>query len=125
MVWATCTIIHDKFQGKLKNVWIRTISATYIDVNWKLDCSDGIGIVTGYRIYYCAIKNPENPYCIEPERNITIKGDFNTMNGNVTNLKPYTTYRLSVAVITVKDEGPRSDDKLNTTLESCKYYNVN
>ncbi|XP_076280238.1 cytokine receptor domeless isoform X2 [Lasioglossum baleicum] len=119
MVWASCTVIHDKIVGKMKSVWINRIASDYIEVGWKLDCSDRIGIVEGFNIYYCPIVSPYNLNCKGPKLNTTIRADPHTIHGIVTNLKPYTTYRLSVAVLTKNKEGLHSDPLYNTTLEAA------
>jgi cytokine receptor domeless len=49
--------------GKMKSVWINRIGSTYIEVGWKLDCSDRIGTVQGFNIYYCPIVSPYNLTC--------------------------------------------------------------
>ncbi|XP_031844734.2 cytokine receptor domeless isoform X1 [Nomia melanderi] len=118
MVWASCTVIHDNIVGKMKSVWINRIGSNFIEVGWKLDCSDRIGIVEGFNIYYCPIVSPYNLNCKGPKLNTTIK-DPHTIHGIVTNLKPYTTYMLSVAVLTKNTEGLHSDPLYNTTLEDA------
>lgn len=98
-MWASCTVIHDRVVGKMKTVWINRIGSTNIEVGWKLDCSDRIGIIEGFKIYYCPIISPYNNNCKEPKQNVTIKADLNTIRGEVKGLKPYTTYMISVAVL--------------------------
>ena len=100
MIWASCTVIHNRVVGKMKTVWINRIGSTDIEVGWKLDCSDRIGIVEGYKIYYCPIISPYNLNCKGPKLNTTIEGDLNTIRGEVTELKPYKTYMIAVAVLT-------------------------
>nr|XP_003707987.1 PREDICTED: uncharacterized protein LOC100878272 [Megachile rotundata]XP_012151607.1 PREDICTED: uncharacterized protein LOC100878272 [Megachile rotundata] len=119
MVWASCTVIHNKVVGKMKSVWINRIGSDFIEVGWKLDCSDRIGIVEGFNIYYCPIVSPYNLNCKGPKLNTTIKADPRTIHGIVHNLKPYTTYRLAVAVLTKSGEGLHSDPLYNTTLEAA------
>lgn len=119
MVWASCTVIHNKVVGKMKSVWINRIGSHFIEVGWKLDCSDRIGIVEGFNIYYCPIVSPYNVNCKGPKLNSTIKADPRTIHGIIENLKPYTTYMLSVAVLTKNGEGLHSDPLLNTTLEAA------
>ncbi|KAJ9579351.1 hypothetical protein L9F63_024541 [Diploptera punctata] len=119
MVWASCTVIHNKVVGKMKSVWINSIAATSIEVGWKLDCSDRIGTVQGFNIYYCPIISPYNLSCKAKEQNTTVKGDFQTIRGRVTDLKPYTTYMVAVAVITQSGEGLQSEPLYNTTLEAA------
>ncbi|XP_017766074.1 PREDICTED: cytokine receptor isoform X2 [Eufriesea mexicana] len=119
MVWASCTVIHNKVVGKMKSVWINRIGSDFIEVGWKLDCSDRIGIVEGFNIYYCPIVSPYNLNCKGPKLNTTIKADPHIIHGIVNNLKPYTTYMLAVAVLTKSGEGLHSDPLYNTTLEAA------
>lgn len=119
MIWSSCTVIHNKVLGKMKSVWINRIGSHFIEVGWKLDCSDRIGIIEGFNIYYCPIMSPLNVNCNGPMLNSTIKADAHTIHGVVDNLKPYTTYMLNVAVLTKSGEGLRSDPLYNTTLEAA------
>lgn len=45
-------------------------------------------------------------------------GDPQTIHGNISNLKPYTTYMVAIAVITQSGEGLQSEPLYNTTLEA-------
>ncbi|XP_034948371.1 cytokine receptor [Chelonus insularis] len=119
MVWASCTVIHNKVVGKMKSVWINRIGSDDIDVGWKLDCSDRIGIVEGFKIYYCPIVSPKNATCKEPKKNTTIRAEPHTIHGLVTGLKPYTTYMITIAFWTKSGEGLESDPLYNTTLEAA------
>lgn len=119
MMWASCTVIHNRVVGKMKIVWINHIESTRIEVGWKLDCSDRIGIIEGFRIYYCPIISPFKRTCRSPKLNTTITADESSVRGSVNNLTPYTTYMIEVAVLTKNGEGQRSDPLYNTTLESA------
>jgi cytokine receptor domeless len=132
MLWAACTVIYNKNMGKMKNVWINTVGSTFIDVGWKLDCSDRIGSVEGYIVYYCPIKSPLHTECKAAQANSTFNGTT-VSSGTITNLSPYTTYMLTVAVITKHTTFSQQSDPLyNTTLEAkpsspprnLKVYNV-
>lgn len=120
MLWAACTVIHSRHIGKMKNVQINGVGSTYIDVGWKLECSDQIGSVKGYIIYYCAIgSDPTRQNCEGPQKNITFHGDQSLSHGNVTGLAPYTTYRLTVSVLSKNNQESQQSDALrNTTLEA-------
>lgn len=63
MVWATCTLIHNHSIGKLKTLWINNVGSDFIEVGWKLDCSDRIMSVVGYIIYYCPILSLREATC--------------------------------------------------------------
>ncbi|KAL7307372.1 hypothetical protein TKK_0000559 [Trichogramma kaykai] len=118
MMWASCTVIHNKVVGKMKTVWINRVESEAIEVGWKLDCSDRIGIVDGFRIYYCPITSPYNLTCRSPKMNKTVDNNVNSIGGRIAELKPYTTYMISVAVITKNGEGHASDPLYNTTYEA-------
>ncbi|XP_043487260.1 uncharacterized protein LOC122514466 [Polistes fuscatus] len=119
MVWSSCTVIHNKVVGKMKSVWINHIDSDYIDAGWKMDCSDRIGIIEKYTIYYCPIVSPLNINCKGPKLNKTIKADPQTIRGSVRGLKPYTTYMIAVSVTTKNGESLHSDPLFNTTLEAA------
>ncbi|KAI4493704.1 hypothetical protein M0804_001880 [Polistes exclamans] len=119
MVWSSCTVIHNKVVGKMKSVWINHIDSDFIDAGWKMDCSDRIGIIEKYTIYYCPIVSPLNINCKGPKLNKTIKADPQTIRGSVHGLKPYTTYMIAVSVTTKNGESLHSDPLYNTTLEAA------
>lgn len=103
----------------MKNLWIDHIGSTFMEVNWKLDCSDRIGNPTGFKIFYCPIISPIEPVCKEKEKEQTVMGAMDYGQGNVTGLRPYTTYMLTVSVITKhKGSSLQSDRLYNTTLEA-------
>ncbi|XP_054259785.1 cytokine receptor-like isoform X1 [Macrosteles quadrilineatus] len=118
MVWASCTVIHNRILGKMKTIWINRVGPTFIEVGWKLECSDRIGVVTGFQIYYCPIVSPHNTKCKVEAKNTTIAEGL-AIRGNVTDLTPYTTYMVMVAVITKHSIGQWSDRQYNTTLEAA------
>lgn len=118
MVWASCTVIHNKVTSKMKDVWINSITSKSVEVGWKLDCSDRVGIIDGFNIYYCPIISPYNLQCQEnTKKNVTIVAGPHTIHGTAEDLQPYTTYMLYVTVLTKFGEGSGSDVLYNTTLE--------
>ncbi|EFA12822.1 cytokine receptor [Tribolium castaneum] len=120
MLWASCTVIHNKNMGKMKNVWINSVGSTFIEVGWKLDCADRIGSVEGYVVYYCPIKSPMHTECKAPQANRTFDGTSMLSSGNITDLNPYTTYMLTVSVKTKHTTFSQQSDPLyNTTLEDA------
>ncbi|KAF2881194.1 hypothetical protein ILUMI_24978 [Ignelater luminosus] len=120
MVWATCTVIHNKAIGKMEHVWINHVYSTSIEVAWKLDCSDRIGSIEGFIIYYCSIVKPTIASCKEAEQNLTIYGDSRTNRANITGLTPYETYMLAVSVMTKHNtQSQKSAYQFATTLEEA------
>lgn len=118
MIWASCTVIHNRIVGKVKSLWIDRIGSHDIEVRWNLECSDRVGIILGYKIYYCPIKSPFKSECKEPSKNITVLSSQYAMRGIVNNLKPYTTYKLTLSMLTKYGEGLESEPLHNTTLEA-------
>lgn len=39
------------------------INSTFMELRWKLDCSDRIGAVLGFRIHYCPVISINNSAC--------------------------------------------------------------
>ncbi|KRT83594.1 Fibronectin domain-containing protein [Oryctes borbonicus] len=116
MVWATCTLIHDKVITKIKEVWIANVGPTFIEVKWKLDCSDRSDTVAGYIIYYCQITKE---LACQTQHNVTITDPY-AGTGVVNGLTPYTTYMLTVSVINKQgSQSPESDKLYNTTYEAA------
>ncbi|XP_066996548.1 cytokine receptor [Anabrus simplex] len=118
MVWASCTVLHNKDPGTMKSVWINRIGSTFIEVGWKLECSDRIGIISGFQIHFCPIAAPNNITCKEPQQTTNLEVVPGQIHGNVTGLRPYTTYVLSLSIMTNNKE-VKSDVLLNTTLEAA------
>ncbi len=138
MVWATCTILHDKGShlyakanviclfhrimyyllfsvvGKLKTVSIDVADKDALKVRWRLDCSDRVGIVTGYKISYCEVQDPsESAPCFGREEQVEAAPDAEKLW--VTGLKPWTYYKVGVAVLTRAGESEMSDFLVNRT----------
>ncbi|CAH1153652.1 unnamed protein product [Phaedon cochleariae] len=119
MLWAECTFVTSNAVGKMRNIWISRSGSTFIELGWKLDCSDRIPSVTGYVISYCPMKSVEQKQCTEGEKNVTIH-DKSAHSGIVDNLKPYTMYRLTVRVIMSLDSYSQpSDFLMNITNEAA------
>lgn len=126
MVWAGCTILHNKNVDKIKDVYRITLKSTSIELKWKLDCIHGIGGITGYIIYYCRIGSPKSKVCKGEQYNVTIKGDKTTTTGIVEGLEPYTTYMLSVSLnTTLGIISEQSESIHETTLEAAPSQPLN
>jgi len=94
MVWATCTILHNKVVGKLKTVSIEVTQRDALKVHWRLDCSDRVGIITGYRVTYCKLDSPdETAICDGPELHKDTPPDQESVW--VDHLAPWTYYKVS------------------------------
>ena len=67
---------------------------------WRLDCQDRIGIVTGYEIVYCSIRDEtdvDDKICAG--RNLTQEiARPDAEKSNLTNLTPWTPYKVEIRV---------------------------
>lgn len=117
MVWASCTILYNKPIQKMKNVWVKKVGSTYMELAWHLDCFDRNGLVVGFRVYYCPVQH-KGPECKSAHQNVTIH-DAQQSSANLTGLRPYTTYSVAVAVLSSGGESLPSEPLLNVTLEAA------
>lgn len=114
MVWATCTIIQNRVVSKLKNVKVFDIQTTTAHISWQLDCSDRVGIVTGYQVEYCPVASKdEKEKCSTLKQTLNITGE--AVNARIENLTPWTWYKMGVRVITRGGMGEISDPSINQT----------
>uniref|UniRef100_A0A6B2E6T6 Putative cytokine receptor n=1 Tax=Phlebotomus kandelakii TaxID=1109342 RepID=A0A6B2E6T6_9DIPT len=116
MLWSMCTASKSDEIGKLNMVYVSKMDATYMEIQWKLDCMDE-PIVAGYMLTYCPIIEPKNISCkpgTEIMQNIT-----GTTQYNITGLMPYTTYKTTIAMFSNTRTGRPSDPLVNTTLEAA------
>ncbi len=98
MVWATCTILHNKVIGKLKTVSVDVVEKDSMTIRWRLDCSDRVGIVRGYRIEYCPI-SPDSLDCIGKVLEEETAPDAES--AVISNLDPWTVYKvLNISILT-------------------------
>ncbi|CAH1965200.1 unnamed protein product [Acanthoscelides obtectus] len=121
MIWAECTGIANKQITKMKTVWINSVGSDFIEVRWRMDCSERTEKITGFVVYYCPIGSPSSQInCKEPQKNVTIHGNKTIQKAVVHNLMPYTSYRLTVSsIINNNNFSPTSDPMLNTTTEAA------
>ncbi len=102
--------------GKLKTVAVDVVDKDAIKVRWRLDCSDRVGIVTGYKISYCPISdhNPTSASpCVEEQSEVVTAPDVEKKW--LEDLKPWTYYKVGVAVLTRAGESEISDFLVNRT----------
>ncbi|XP_077286127.1 cytokine receptor domeless [Arctopsyche grandis] len=125
MVWALCAVIPNKSVSKIRNIWINRFGSTFIEVGWKLECSDRIGSILGYNITYCPVFSLYNKSCKEDPKSIVVVRDPSEIHSNVTDLKPHTTYAIQVAVITRYGNGHSSDPLYNITSEGAPTPPIN
>jgi cytokine receptor domeless len=119
MIWARCTTANSNEIGKIKTIWIPRLASKEIEVEWKLECTDS-GIVAGYQLEYCPSEKPRTLECKETAKKINITGGLDNPKHTLTNLSPYTTYKIIIRMFSNSTMGPASDPLANTTLEAGK-----
>ena len=124
MVWARCTTANSNEIGKIKTIWIPRLASKEIEVEWKLECTDS-GIVAGYQLEYCPSEEPKTLECREEAKKINITGGLDNPKHTLTNLSPYTTYKIIIRMFSNSTMGPASDPLANTTLEAGKLIKKN
>ena len=86
--------------GAPQNVSGRNTSSTSILVSWEAVQADlQNGIITGYNITYQSLTENGNGF---------VKGSPNDRQANLTGLKEFVEYNISVVAFTVKGDGPPS-----------------
>ncbi|XP_015374599.1 PREDICTED: cytokine receptor-like [Diuraphis noxia] len=119
MVWESCTIQNNLSARKVENVWVDLISSTFIGLRWNIDCTDRIGSVGEYQIFYCAVVSTNNYICNGSMLSKTMSREAAQKDGGfilLTNLEPYTTYIVSITISTNYGKGIHSDPLTITTL---------
>lgn len=118
MSWALCTVLHNQV-NRIRNVWIGKVGSFYIDFRWKLECAERVEGIKGYNITYCPVNEYNRHKCIGEVKSYLVYGDVTTNHANITNLMPYTMYKMSVSIFTDKTLGPPSDYLYNRTLDGA------
>lgn len=103
MVWATCDISKDgiPMYGFPVKVNHGVPGKSFVIITWTMACTLQEGIITGYLISYCPVKDTSNlcDETFENKSSIYIS-DPKQKEINITNLKPYRTYLFSLALNT-------------------------
>ena len=99
-------------------MWSTLDSDRSITLHWKLNCVDE-SITIGYNISYCQIDESDFSKCIEPE-NFVIAVDDEISQHEIKNLKSYTLYNVSVALMSTYRMGFAKQPIMVRTMEAGK-----
>ena len=129
MAWTTCTVLHNKVLDKLNPVVVEKIEARRMRISWHLDCSDRVGIVTGYQISYCAIENEDpSSKCISNSGKTNAMQNLETADDSnkawISDLEPWTYYKVSVLVKTRGGSSKSSEFSVKRTQPSMPEESV-
>ncbi|KAG5679709.1 hypothetical protein PVAND_009259 [Polypedilum vanderplanki] len=101
--WAKCTASKPNEIGVLRSIWSRFVTEHFILLEWKLNCADK-DIVYGYNITYCIIADYDRNLCMEnPKHEIILDNHDNRNIYQISSLKPYKQYNISVAMISTSE----------------------
>ena len=89
-------------------IFLRHFNQPLIPRRWRLDCQDRIGIVTGYEIVYCSIRDEMDVDKICAGRNLTQEiARPDAEKANLTNLTPWTPYKVEIRITVCRPSLPR------------------
>jgi hypothetical protein len=102
-------------------MWSQYVTEHFISLEWKLNCADK-DIVYGYNVSYCIVADNDRNVCMENPKHEVIFDNHDSRNVyQVSSLKPYKQYNISVALISTSERiGAFSIPITVRTLEACK-----
>lgn len=131
IVWASCSVIRE--QGTdMKKVIVVHKGPSNLYISWKLECSNRIGVVSGFLIEYCASDDrcSDNFVCGSDKQSKIIEGGANR-SYNLTDLMPYTNYAIFISIISNSEFYSKSRAQCTKTgegvpdiIDSVKIVNV-
>lgn len=124
IIWNTCIVLFNGTVAKMKYVEALPYSSTAVTVKWNIDCAEKLGVVTGFNIYYCKVDDKNDDICNDVT-GVDFQGDDNAVSYVLQNLKPYTFYKITVAVVTEAGEGEQSRPLFAQTFEDAPENAVN
>lgn len=113
MEWAECVADANTRLGKLTTIQIVRIEATLIEYKWQLNCLERT-LVSDYVLRSCTIDDKVVNRC-QSNGKIFITPDQTGFN--MSNLLPFTTYRIEISVWSANSHGQWSDEIVAKTLE--------
>lgn len=102
MVWATCDIFKDGIQmyGFPVKLDHDVPGKTFVKITWTMACTLREGIITGYLLSYCPVKDTSSN-CVDEKQSLSVYiSDPKQMHMNITDLKPHRTYLFSLSLNT-------------------------
>jgi hypothetical protein len=108
--------------GTLHSIWATYFNENSILFSWELNCADK-DIVRAYNIKYCVVADFDKKLCLENEvfELFNASNNQNTNLYQISNLKPYKIYNISIALISINGRsGAFSKPIMIRTLEGCE-----
>ncbi|XP_076356776.1 cytokine receptor-like [Tachypleus tridentatus] len=107
-----CIVPYEKALDKVQNVYVQKI-AQGLQVEWRLACSAQKKVVTQYKVEFCRVKSRLQA-CVNSQTLTTYNQDATKVN--ITNLEPFTLYRVTVQVLSKAGISSLSDPKYERTF---------
>lgn len=108
--------------GKVHSLWSPSSAQHSLNLEWKVNCVDE-SIVAGYNISYCLIADINTTECDHEtlkSQTILLFEDEEVTLTHLSNLKSWSFYKISVALLSHSRLGPDSDFIVVRTAESGK-----
>ena len=111
MVWSTCSVLNDRMrEGWVRDLTKEMVGDTWATLRWSLPCSERSGLVLKYIVTFCHDKKCR-------QETVDHVADFSVAK-RLTNLEPWTNYRVNVTVVNIDKVGKESDIISFRTLAS-------
>ncbi|CAG0885803.1 unnamed protein product [Cyprideis torosa] len=105
LTWAGCTVEYNQVVSQLKDVILRSVTATSVSLSWALECSNRAGFVTGFIVHVCEISSGRGVYPEPSASCLPGSGEgWDTTVGDVSGATvslphPFTWYKASVSIL--------------------------
>ena len=106
----------------MHSLWSPTSGQHSLNLVWKVNCVDE-SIVAGYNISYCLIANINTTECVYEtlkSQTIIMLEDEEVTQTHLSDLKSWSFYKISIALLSHHRLGPDSDFIVVRTAESGK-----
>lgn len=108
--------------GKVHSLWSPSSGQHSLNLEWKVSCVDE-SIVAGYNISYCLIADINTTECdfeTMKSQTILLMEDEEVTHTHLSDLKSWSYYKITVALLSHHRLGPDSDFIVVRTAESGK-----
>ena len=96
MIWSSCEIVNDEMSsGWVREVNVERVGAGWMEVRWRLPCSQRTGLVLSYNVTWCEGEGGTR----EPCESETVRHSQLTNTHKITGLAAWTPYTITVTAV--------------------------